>query len=276
MSSWKGPMKASSAIDTTSGNRTGSSSGAVVAHGSRTSTTTRAAARDRRRRVPVAAAGRNGGAGSPGARPSADGSSGAAPTDARLPDTGGGRAVALGGPDPGPAGPTDLFDAMPGPLLLAGLILALVLGAAVLARRRARDPYLRAAHLGAGAFVVERDDEESDVADRLAIGVRTGPVSVVGRDCRGLQLLVKVAAREGLEVVDPDGCLVQASRRLVDAKDLVPDRRKLPLAWAVTVERAQVPVTDGWNVRGTGTPDGRVLSFAPGSSLLLWDGDCLR
>lgn len=260
---------------TTGGSRAGSS-GAVVANGDRTSTSTRASARDARRRVPAATTGRSGRTGPPDARPSADGPAGVAPADTHLPETGGDPAVALGGTAPGSADAAGLFDAMPGPLVLAGLVLALVLGVAVLARRRAHDPYLRAAHLGAGTFVVERDDEESVVADRLAIGVRSGPVRVVGRDCRGLQLLVKVAAREGLEIVDPDGYLVQASRRLVEAKDLVPDRRKLPLAWTVTVERVRVPVEDGWNVRSTGAGDGRVLSFAPGSSLVLWDGDCLR
>jgi hypothetical protein len=164
---------------------------------------------------------------------------------------------------------------MPLPLLLAGCLVAAIAVATVLASIRARNPYLRAARLGSGTLAVARDDEESGVAGRLAIAVRAGPVRVVGRDCRSLQLLVKVAAQEGLEVVDPDGYVVRASRRLVDAKGVVPDRHRLRLSWTVVVDRPTVAVAGAWSMHATDSGDGRVLSFAPGTSLLLWDGDVL-
>lgn len=239
-----------------------------------TSSTSRAAVRDRRRRLPVAE-GPIAGSQPPGSSPVGGG-----PATQRSggpdPSGGGDRTIALGRTTATSSGMSDVLDAMPGPLVLAGVIAALVVTVAVLARLRARDPFLRAARLGGGTLVVERDDAEPDVADRLVVAVRSGPVRVVGRDCRGLQLLVKVVALHGLEVVDADGDLVRASRRLVRAKDLVSDRRRLPLSWSVRVERPTVAVVDGWNLRSAGSADGRVLSFAPGTSLMLWDGDVLR
>lgn len=243
-----------------------------VTNGRATPSTSRSVIRNRRRLPiaggPVAGAWPPGSASSPGGPEPAP--------DAPSRDRGADRTVAVGRTAALSSGMSDVFDAMPGPLLLAGGLVALLLVAAALARVRAHDPYLRASRLGAGTLVVERDDAEADVADRLLVTVPAGPVRVVGRDCRGLQLLVKVAAQQGLEVVDPEGFLVRATRRLVTAKDLLADRRRLPLSWSVTVERPTVTVIEGWNLRSTGTADGRVLSFAPGSSLLLWDGDVLR
>lgn len=171
----------------------------------------------------------------------------------------------------------DGFPTMPGAMLLA---VAMVLGvgiAAIAGRRRARSPEALARRIEGGALIVTRNRPEAETRAGLLRALRDGPVNVVGTDCRTLHVLVKVAAREGLEVSDPGGFVRRASRRLVDAKDLVPDRSRLPLRWAVVVERPTVDVSAGSVMSRTGAgDDGRLLSFAPGTAVLLWNGDCLN
>ncbi|MGZ4711875.1 MAG: hypothetical protein ACXV9S_02820 [Acidimicrobiia bacterium] len=245
-------------------------SGSSPTSGPSTPPTSRARAAARRRAA--AAVGPAGGR--PGSPPPTAGSRGDGPTGARaLPAD---QVLALGGTPAAVSG--DLFDqldTMRAPLVLAGAMVLALACAAVLARRRARS-VAWARGIEGGALVVDRDQPESALRDELFLLLRSGPATVVGNDCRALQLLVKVAAQEGLEIRDPAGFVVRASRRLVDAKGSVPDRRGLPMRWAVAVEPRSVEVDDGWVMRQTGSADGRLLTFAPGTAMLLWNGDCLR
>lgn len=164
-------------------------------------------------------------------------------------------------------------------LMALGLILAgtLLLGVAawrfIAGRRRRR---LRAA-FGAPLFV-DRDATEIEVRAGLIAMLADGPIDVSGSDCRSLQMLVKVAALEGLEIRDTEGYVSRASETLVVAYGFVPDRKRLPLHWRVTVGHRSVDIPDGaqYLMQETG-PDGagRRLAFTPGTPLDLWDGDCL-
>ena len=163
-------------------------------------------------------------------------------------------------------------------LMTFGLLLAaaLLLGVAawrIIAGRRRRP---RAA-FGAPLFV-DRDATEIEVRAALIAMLADGPIDVSGSDCRSLQMLVKVAALEGLEIRDPEGYVPRASETLVVAFGFVPDRKRLPLHWRVTVGHRSVDIPDGaqYLLQETG-PDGagRRLAFTPGTPLDLWDGDCL-
>lgn len=125
---------------------------------------------------------------------------------------------------------------------------------------------------------VGRKDREFEVRDRLQQKIPLGALSVSGRDCRALQLLVKVAAHEGLEVRDPRGSIVRATARLVEAYGSDPDRKRLRLRWTVEVRHPTMTVPDRYRfVMQSAGPDGqgRVLVFTPGTELMLWDGDCV-
>ena len=164
-------------------------------------------------------------------------------------------------------------------LMALGLILAgaLLLGVAAwrfIAGRRRRRP--RAA-FGAPLFV-DRDAPEIEVRAALIAMLANGPIDVSGSDCRSLQMLVKVAALEGLEIRDTEGYVSRASETLVVAYGFVPDRKRLPLHWRVTVGHRSVDVPDGaqYLMQETGADGGgRRLAFTPGTALDLWDGDCL-
>ena len=91
-------------------------------------------------------------------------------------------------------------------------------------------------------------------------------------------MLVKVAAYDGLEIRDPQGFVGAAAARLVEAYDSVPDRKKIALRWALIVSAptVEVPADQPYVVRPTGPAgEGRRLSFAPGSTVLLWDGELI-
>ena len=164
-------------------------------------------------------------------------------------------------------------------LMALGLVLAgaLLLGVAAwrfMAGRWRRRP--RAA-FGAPLFV-DRDATEIEVRAALIAMLADGPIDVSGSDCRSLQMLVKVAALEGLEIRDPEGYVSRASETLVVAFGLVPDRKRLPLHWRVTVGHRSVDIPDGaqYLMQETGPNGaGRRLAFTPGTPLDLWDGDCL-
>lgn len=163
-------------------------------------------------------------------------------------------------------------------LMTLGLILAVALLLGLVAWRviagRRRRP--RAA-FGAPLFV-DRDATEIEVRAALIAMLADGPIDVSGSDCRSLQMLVKVAALEGLEIRDPEGYIPRASERLVVAFGFVPDRKRLPLHWRVTVGHRSVAIPDGaqYLMQETGPEGlGRRLAFSPGTPLDLWDGDCL-
>ncbi len=139
----------------------------------------------------------------------------------------------------------------------------------------------RASRLGAlvgQPLIVDRNDGESDLRRRLDAAVAHGQVNVSGSDARSMQLLVKVAAYRGLEIRDPQGFIGAATERLVDAYGSVPDRKRIGLRWAVIVSTptVEVPQDQPYVVQHTGPAgEGRRLSFAPGASVLLWDGELL-
>jgi hypothetical protein len=125
---------------------------------------------------------------------------------------------------------------------------------------------------------VARDRSERDVRAALLAGLAAGPVRTDGSDCRALQTVVKVAAREGLEVRDPDGFVVAATHRLARAYGSEPERKRLPMRWSGEVTEPTVAVPSGYEylLERTGPDEsGRRLAFAPGTELLLWDGGCL-
>lgn len=158
-------------------------------------------------------------------------------------------------------------------LILAGALLFGVAAWRVIAARR-RGP--RAA-FGAPLFV-DRDATEIEVRDALIALLANGPNDVSGSDCRSLQMLVKVAALEGLEIRDPEGYVPRASERLVAAFGFESDRKRLPLHWRVTAGHRSVAIPDGaqYVMQETGPEGlGRRLAFSPGTPLDLWDGDCL-
>jgi hypothetical protein len=71
---------------------------------------------------------------------------------------------------------------------------------------------------------------------------------------------------------------VRATNRLVRAYGVEPDRKRLPLRWAVGVGEPTIEVPDGYGFVLTRTgprEEGRLLAFAPGTQMLLWSGDCL-
>jgi hypothetical protein len=164
--------------------------------------------------------------------------------------------------------------------LLAGLLLAaataVVLGLAqrdVAGQRRSE-----LALVGPAALRLGRDDDEADVRTRLQLMLASGPVAVSGSDCRALQLLVRAAAHEGLEVRDPRGFVVRATNRLQRAYGAEPDSKRLPLRWSVEITRPTMEIPEGFEfaLARTGADDqGRVLAFTPGTDVLLWSGDCL-
>ena len=158
-------------------------------------------------------------------------------------------------------------------LILAGALLLGVLAWRVISGRR-RAP--RSAY-GAPMFV-DRDATEIEVRAALITLLADGPIDVSGSDCRALQILVKVAALEGLEIRDPEGYVPRASERLVAAFGFESDRKRLPLHWRVTVGHRSVAIPDGaqYLMQETGPAGlGRRLAFSPGTPLDLWDGDCL-
>ncbi|MEO6469111.1 MAG: hypothetical protein ABIP21_08425 [Acidimicrobiia bacterium] len=158
-------------------------------------------------------------------------------------------------------------------LILAGALLLGLLAWRVIAVRR-RAP--RSAY-GAPMFV-DRDATEIEVRAALIALVANGPIDVSGSDCRALQMLIKVAALEGLEIRDPEGYVPRASERLVAAFGFESDRKRLPLHWRVTVGHRSVEIPDGaqYLMQETGPAGvGRRLAFSPGTPLDLWDGDCL-
>ncbi len=159
-------------------------------------------------------------------------------------------------------------------LILAGALLVGVAAWRFVAGLRRRRP--RAA-FGAPLFV-DRDATEIEVRAALIEMLANGPIDVSGSDCRSLQMLVKVAALEGLEIRDPEGYVPRASERLVVAYGFVADRKRLPLHWRVTVGHRSVEIPDGaqYLLQETGPEGhGRRLAFSPGTPLDLWDGDCL-
>ena len=158
-------------------------------------------------------------------------------------------------------------------LILAGALLLGVLAWRVIAGRR-RAPR---SEYGAPMFV-DRDATEIEVRAALIALLAEGPIDVSGSDCRSLQMLVKVAALEGLEIRDPEGYIPRASERLVAAFGFESDRKRLPLHWRVTVGHRSVEIPDGaqYLMQETGPAGlGRRLAFSPGTPLDLWDGDCL-
>lgn len=152
---------------------------------------------------------------------------------------------------------------------IGAVLLAFGVRAVVRSRRRATSD---------APLFVDRHAVEIEVHAALIALVAAGPIKVEGDDCRALQLLVKVAAIEGLEIHDPHGFVARASDRLVQAFGLDPDRKRLPLHWTVTVGHRSMVIPDGarYLMQETG-PDGvgRDLAFAPDTPLDLWEGDCL-
>jgi hypothetical protein len=125
---------------------------------------------------------------------------------------------------------------------------------------------------------VRRNDSEEDLRARLSSALAHGQLNVSGTDARSMQLLVKVAAYEGLEIRDPQGFIGAATERLVVAYDSAPDRKRIALRWAVIVSAptVEVPTDQPYVVQRTGPAgEGRRLSFAPGSTVLLWDGELI-
>ncbi len=163
---------------------------------------------------------------------------------------------------------------------LAGFALAavtaLVLGLAQ--RDAAHQRRSQAVLVGPGALRLGRDESEAGVREQLRSMLAAGSFVATGSDCRSLQLLVQAAAHEGLEIRDPRGFVVAATHRLVQAYGIEPDRKRLPLRWAVEIARPTVAVPDGYGyvLERTGPHDeGRVLAFNPGTEMMLWSGDCL-
>ena len=69
-----------------------------------------------------------------------------------------------------------------------------------------------------------------------------------------------------------------ASSRLVVAYGSAPDRKRIGLRWTVIVSAptVEVPVDQPYVVQPTGPAgEGRRLSFARGSNVLLWDGELI-
>jgi hypothetical protein len=163
---------------------------------------------------------------------------------------------------------------------LAGILLAgataLVLGIAQ--RDAARQRRSQGSLVAPGTLRLGRDESEAEVRQQLQLMLAGGELTVTGSDCRSLQLLVQVAAHEGLEVRDPRGYVVRATNRLVQAYGVEPDRKRLPLRWAVGVGEPTVAVPDGYGFVLTRTgpqENGRLLAFSPGTEMMLWSGDCL-
>ncbi len=159
-----------------------------------------------------------------------------------------------------------------------GVLLAGATGLGLVLRKR-EGRGKRAPRLGAlvgQPLVVGRSDTESGLRDRLTASLAHGPVNVSGSDARSLQMLVKVAAYAGLEIRDPRGFVGAAASRLVEAYDSAPDRKKIALRWTVIVSAptVEVPADRPYVVQPTGPAgEGRRLSFARGSTVLLWDGE---
>jgi hypothetical protein len=163
---------------------------------------------------------------------------------------------------------------------LVGIVLAAAtaLVLALAQRDAARQRRSQATLVGAGALHLGRDESEAGVRDQLRLMLASGPFTATGSDCRSLQLLVQAAAHEGLEVRDPRGFIVRATNRLQRAYGIEPDRKRLPLRWAVDVSHPTlvVPAGYGYVMARTGPDDrGRLLAFTPGTEMLLWSGDCL-
>ena len=160
-------------------------------------------------------------------------------------------------------------------ILLAG-VTALVL--ALAQRDASRQRRSEATLVAPGTLRLGRDESEAGVREQLRSMLVGGGLTVTGSDCRSLQLLVQAAAHEGLEIRDPRGHIVRATNRLVRAYGVEPDRKRLPLRWAVGVGRPTVQVPEGYEyvLTRTGPHDeGRLLAFTPGTEMMLWSGDCL-
>jgi len=175
-----------------------------------------------------------------------------------------------------PSGSARGFDgaALAGVLLAAVTALVLALAQRDASRQRREQATL----VAPGTLRLGRDESEAGVREQLQLMLAGGALTVTGSDCRSLQLLVQAAAHEGLEIRDPRGYIVRATNRLVRAYGVEPDRKRLPLRWAVGVGTPTVEVPDGYRyVLSRTGPDheGRLLAFTPGTDMQLWSGDCL-
>lgn len=273
----------------------------TTTRGPRRTTTTTAAARTGNA---VAAGGQAAGPPRPGAASGASSASstrsaaraGSSPRFRTSPTSGPSGAVvepATAAPTPGALAPNRLRSALspaselaPGRTrgfdasALAGILLAGVtaLVLALTQRDASRQRRSHADLVAPGTLSLGRDESEAGVREQLRSMLAGGALTVTGSDCRALQLLVQAAAHEGLEVRDPRGYIVRASNRLVRAYGVEPDRKRLPLRWAVGVGRPTVEVPDGYEyvLTRTGPHDeGRLLAFTPGTEMVLWSGDCL-
>ena len=131
---------------------------------------------------------------------------------------------------------------------------------------------------GLSSLRVDRNQRDREVLNDLRLALLSdGIARASGRDCRSLQLLVKVVAQAGLEIRDAEGSIVVATGRLVKAWGHEPDRKRLRLRWHVEVTRPTVAVPDGstYRIDHMG-PDGkgRRLVFSRGAVMVLWEGDC--
>jgi len=175
-----------------------------------------------------------------------------------------------------PSGSARGFDgaALAGVLLAAVTALVLALAQRDASRQRREQATL----VAPGTLRLGRDESEAGVREQLQLMLAGGALTVTGSECRSLQLLVQAAAHEGLEIRDPRGYIVRATNRLVRAYGVEPDRKRLPLRWAVGVGTPTVEVPDGYRyVLSRTGPDheGRLLAFTPGTDMQLWSGDCL-
>jgi hypothetical protein len=186
------------------------------------------------------------------------------------------RLRSAGSPAADPSGNAPGFDgaALAGVLLAAVTALVLALAQRDASRQRREQATL----VAPGTLRLGRDESEAGVREQLQLMLAGGALTVTGSDCRSLQLLVQAAAHEGLEIRDPRGYIVRATNRLVRAYGVEPDRKRLPLRWAVGVGTPTVEVPDGYRyvLSRTGPEhEGRLLAFTPGTDMQLWSGDCL-
>ena len=114
---------------------------------------------------------------------------------------------------------------------------------------------------------IKRTDTDEAISFKVGRLDRAAVKTFSGTDSRTLQRLVTVAARNGLEIRDPFGHLIDAADRLNHARGYVRHTARVHHRWMIGLSgtTARVSPQDAYWVQHLGrNPDGRRVAFRLG------------